>query len=259
MNYRIILSVLFSIFFCSVAISQKVNSFQFYVTPINQRIGNLNKQFTIVENPNIDVDYFKVPSYEFGIDYNHKFQNNWGYSIGLSIGNSGTKTFITLKHPDFNGIALDNYYRTVDFSILGLRLGASYKMSNRLRLHAFLNLHTYFNVRSNFHWITSYGISSNQIFNYDIVIYSDGYSLAKIIPDVRADFEIFPNLNFYMGLRWKFWDIFNDYTVKVVVTGFSENENIGKNDILHLSRAKGTDLSYYFGLVYDLPFGKKNN
>lgn len=260
MHTKIKAGLLFFLLFNNIVFSQKSNSLQFFASPFIQKVGNLNNQYTEVTNENIEVDYLKVPSKEFGIEYHHNFQSRWGYSIGFSWSNSGTKSITTLRHSEYPDVVLDNQYKSLQYSSIGLRLGGSYHLMDRINLHAFLNFYLPYIENKNTYWLTDYSIQSMQLFKYDTKIIVGGTvgSIPDIIPDLRADFEIFPNLNFYMGTHLKFWDFSDDYTMKVEVTGYAGNENYGKDEILHLSKAKGTDVSYYFGLMYDLPIKKKN-
>jgi len=251
--------LLFILFLNNFSFSQKSNSLQFFASPFIQKIGNLNNQYTEVSNENIEVDYLKVPTNEFGIDFHHNVKNKWGFSIGLSWANSGTKLITTLHHSEYYSLILDVQYKTFKYSSIGLRLGSTYQLMDRINLHANVNIFLPYVENKNTWWLTEYSVGSAQLFHYHTRIIVGGAvgSVPDIIPDIRADFEIFPNLNFYMGTRLKFWDFFDDYTMKVEVTGYAGEENIGKDEILHLSKAKGTDVSYYFGLMYDLPLKKK--
>ena len=259
MHKKISTLLFFTLLMNPITFSQKTNSLQFFASPFIQKIGNLNNQYTEVSNENIEVDYLKVPSKEFGIEYHHKFNGKWGYSLGLSWANSGTKSITTLYHSEYQSITLDVQYKTLQYSSFGLRLGGFYHLMDRINLHAYLNFQLPYVEKSNTYWLTDYGVLSQQLFNYHarIVVAGAVGSIPDIIPELRADFEIFPHLNFYAGMRLKFWDFFDDYTMKVEVTGFAGNENYGKNELLHLSKAKGTDVSYYFGFMYDLPFKRK--
>lgn len=259
MHNKIKTLLLFTLLINNFGFSQKSNSLQFFASPFIQKIGNLNNQYTEVSNENIEVDYLKVPSKEFGIEYHHNFQGKWGYSIGFSWANSGTKSITTLYHSEYQSITLDVQYKTLQYSSIGLRLGGSYHLMDRINLHAYMNIQLPYVENKNTYWLTDYGVQSMQLFKYHAKIYVGGTvgSIPDIIPEIRADFEIFPHLNFYTGMRLKFWDFYDDYTMKVEVTGYAGNENYGKDEILHLSKAKGTDISYYFGLMYDLPFKKK--
>jgi hypothetical protein len=259
MHNKIRTLLLVTLIISNFTYSQKSNSLQFFGSPFIQKIGSLNYQYTEVSNEYIEVDYLKVPSKEFGLEYHHNFQRNWGYSIGFSWANSGIKSITTLHHSESYNYVLDVQYKTLNYSSIGLRLGGSYKLTDRIKIHAYLNCQLPYEEIKNTWWLTDYTIQSGQLFQYKTKIIVGGTvgSIPDIIPELRGDFELTKNFNFYMGMRLKFWDLFDDYTMKVEVTGFAGNENFGKDEILHSSKAKGTDVSYYFGLMYNLPLKKK--
>lgn len=250
---------LFTLLFLSnIVLGQKSNSVQFFGSPFIQKIGNLNNQYTEVSSDYIEVDYLKIPSKEFGIEFHHNCQSKWGYSLGFSWSNSEINAFTTLRHPQYTNNVLMNNYNTLQYSSVGIRLGCSYRFKERIILHSYLSFYLPYDEKRNTNWQTDYSTGSQNFYNYNTRIVVPG-AFPNIIPDFRADFEIYQNLYFFIGMRLKFWDLLDLYRMKVEVTGYVGQENSGTNEVLHLSKVNGTDISYYFGLMYNLPILKRKN
>jgi outer membrane receptor protein involved in Fe transport len=252
--------ILFINFLFVTLTAQKSNSIQFFGSPFIQQIGNLNNQYTSVSNEFIEVDYIKTPSQEVGLGFHHNFKGKWGWGIGASWRNATYLTYINFRHPSWSGKVVFTDYRKNYIQAINLRFSASYKISEHIRLYGFINLGSPFTNSMNNHWADEFGIGSAQQFHYDCKIIENRLvPNYRLVPEFRVDFEIIKNLNFTLGLRWKFWTLPYDYEIKIEVNGYAGEENYGTYETIHSYKADGREISYYFGLMYDLPFKKNKN
>ena len=257
----------FAVFLCTHSIGQKKRSIEIYTNPFIFR-GNVNKQFTSVNNKYVDGQYSTPYIFESGFNYKVSYKK-WGWYAGLSFMSEQQAFTMTFYIPN------DKYINPVGLSQvnfvsnnLGMKAGVNYSVNEKLILNFGVNV---FNPISFLERGPSYnGLETGLYSKYLVdpaaenpqtaeVVTSAKYEykyhefgpVIYLIPEFSLDYKILPNTHLTLGARFKFWTKRTDTRFIASVEGYFDQNN-PQDRILHESEATNRGLYTYIGLKYDI-------
>ena len=208
---------------CQGQITHSIDAFGY---PLNQKLGNLEKQYISIGHELIDVQYQRTNPIEFGISYRQTFPNGLSWNIGHSVLLAKHRIFYRIFYSTLDPVAstIDEIDRTIMVNSFSFKIGLAYNFKKRFRTA--LNLIAYFP-----HWVASDGPSKIETVSASTSggwnIYEKIYELNHldepvIVPQFVFSVELLKGLHINTGFRLKFWSI-NDY-FRIDVTGYFNNE-----------------------------------
>jgi hypothetical protein len=260
---------LFSILVNISCLGQRKNSIQIFALPIIQKVGNLDKQYTSISNPYIDVHYANIPGFSYGLQFLRQRNEKWGWGIGFDhIFQNYTMDY---KFKSMYGNIYTSFHKKIKAQELALRYQLSYTVTKKLKANfiitAKIPIIYQFDGKGNLeegtlandHFFspdTSYSYPSMNIYTR---IYEDTNPLIQVLlPEFNFSYNIYKNFNLMMGMKLKFFQLDKEYgLIDVNVTGFIGKENAGTNKVVHESHIQNTNIAYYAGLSYNIPFKRK--
>jgi hypothetical protein len=275
---RVIFAILtLTTFFSSIGFSQttKNHNLQLYVNPFVLKMGNLPSQYSSLTNEQFSVDYNKPLIFQTGIDYTYT-SNKWSFIVGLSQMTQQQAMNFSFPPPYSSDYYLENLNRTLNFSsnFIGLKLGTSRQLAERIRINVSLNYFTSVTRKSrirNFNSNTPFNLS-NLYFDfsasYDLQtpdgiesvrteIYYDLFEQKYnpfLLPEISVDYALTSNFLLNLGFRSQFWSNPENYRFRFEVEGYinspNENEEIKP---LHSSRITPQGYYVWLGLKYEIP------
>lgn len=262
-------------FSCLLLYSQKTHHLEPFATPIIYQLGNINNQFTELENEHIGANYVNHPSFELGVQYRQKINEKWGWSAGLNY----QKTTYELKYLELwvplqenhSGDDLQepswSFNKKVQLDYFGLRLGLDYHFTDRIILGLYINGFNNNTFKRDPDANISQSVGSggtsgepDSTFTPISFLYrtniEDQFSVPVIFPEVNAEFELFKNFYFSIGFRWKFWKSKYETVFTTSVEGYTNFEDQEIRP-LHYSEARTRGFYVFSGIKYSIPLRKK--
>jgi hypothetical protein len=263
---KLLLFSFFTVFICTHSICQKKTSIEIYTNPFIYR-GNVNNQFTSVNNKYVDGEYTTPYIFESGFNYkvSHK---KWGWYAGLSFMSEQQTFTMTSYIPDYHYInPVDQIQVNFDSNYLGMKAGFNYSLNEKLILNfgvnvfnpiSFLEKGPFWNgldIVLNNEYLVDPAAENPQtaevtFAKYEYKLY-DLFPVIYLIPEFSLDYKILPNTHLTLGARFKFWTKRTDTRFIASVEGYFD-QNIPQDEILHESEVTNRGLYTYIGLKYDI-------
>ncbi|MDX2362009.1 MAG: hypothetical protein QNK23_14460 [Crocinitomicaceae bacterium] len=255
------------------AFGQKSHTLQVIANPFIYQFGNLNNQYTSIENDYIEAKFTNTPTMEYGLSYHQNFEGRWGWGIGSTWKNLVHKTQFNLYTINYwnstVGDTIKSYYFETKIQHFSIKANVSYKLSSRFTINAFLGVYfpvyeetnytkTQFTMASSITTIEPDTTYAQGLFLYDTRIYRDFKAMSpRFVPELNVNYRFYKGFSATAGLRLKFWKTANDDYLSMEVNGYAGVENYGTNEIIHRSDINAREFSFYFGLMYDISFKRK--
>lgn len=249
---------------CNNTLSQRSHGFQFFVTPYNQELGNLNNRYTSIECETVSSKFKIFPSYEFGGLYHHNFSNRFGWGIGSSFRFTKSQADFAFTGFDYPELFKYEYHNQTTVNYISVKLQSSYQLNRKIAFNVCLNFEESFYGSSkgdtrmskyvvvNSHLITSSGVITTTIQSNEILIYANRYQF-RIVPEVNMNIQLYKNLKLNLGFRCKFWKSNNPMLV-ATVNGFNGAENNKKPGLIYKAEMDNREYSLLIGLIYELKY-----
>jgi hypothetical protein len=126
--------------FPTLLFGQKTNSLQIFAQPFIQKFGNLNKQYIDVQNEYITVNFAKIPAQEYGLNFQHKRNSKWGWSLGASYYQQKHEVSIDIQRPLTPATFIFFHEnRKMTFRDLNIKYGVSYQQNECLKFNLLMN------------------------------------------------------------------------------------------------------------------------
>ncbi len=262
--------LLMLIFGIQSAISQRKHSISLISNPFIYKLGNLESQYTSVNNDFVKANYFNKPGFEFGFQYSLNLKNRFSYFVGFTWLNQRHKANYILFGPNeqFESLILNFHEIQLTENLIGIRMGSQFEINERLSLGLGVSFYAPLEIKSNMSTEKiHYTRSGYNLYNTPDSSYSElsfrlenkiqkRYGNGLIIPDIYFDYEMAKNFTLSLGCRFKLWTNQNDWILKYEVNGFTKPSSSGNEQLLFSSRIKSEGLYTYLGLKYTLPLSK---
>lgn len=252
--------------------AQGSNSLKLLVNPFVYRLGNIDNQYTSLDNEYISASYFNKPAQEFGLGYSYT-KSKFSLNTGFSWFHRKHRVNLIFQNPDpsFSDMILNFHDIQLEENLLGIRVGGEYALSDQLSVGLNILLYAPLEIRSN---MANYKIHYLR-YGYNNVITPDtSYSELSfqmenkirraprnglIIPELYLTYELYKNLNLLVGCKFKFWTSKDDWLLKIDSKGFTNASESNNVEPLFDSRIKNQGFYSFIGLTYDLPLTRKSN
>jgi hypothetical protein len=259
MNKFLVLALFFVLFSESIIAQKK--TFEFFVNPFIQKFGNLDKQYTITSSPHFDVDYQKLPSFNFGAALHCREKETQYFSVGLFHQTNFYQMKMTVFSPDSQPKRSSRYneFRKISTQNIGFNLFYSKQVLTNLTIcGGFSFLFPYY-TKSNLENVnkTSTGIggfigSQYYTYRFDYTITQKKFLPQIFIPEITLKTKISEKLSFNLGAQLQFFEIYKPGLINICANGFIGKDNSDTYEQIYKSRLKNTNLNFYFGLTYNL-------
>lgn len=257
------------LFHAQLITAQSKHSIRFISNPIMYKLGDLENQYTIIDNSFVTANYFNKPSQEFGLEYSIG-KRTFSFFAGFSWIHQRHRANYIVYHPKENYEWKILKYHDIKLTqnLLGIRIGGEFRINKSISCGLGLSFYSSLQVKSNM---------STQSIQYTSSVYSyystpdSSYSELSskldhkiqrkspwlIIPDLFITHELSKNFSLTVGCRYKFWSSQTDWLLKYEVKGFTEASESNNDQLLYSSRIQNKGVYAYFGLKYTLPLGAK--
>lgn len=264
----------FAFVLCHNSFGQKKKSIEIYANPFIYK-GNVNKQYTNVNNKYVDGHYTTPYIFECGFNYkvSHK---EWGWYAGLSFMSEQQYFQLNIYTPSEYYVYEPKEIFQFDFksNFIGLKGGIYYEINKKLNIAFNLTI-----FKQIVNWSRELSLKSNTIYQSIFSSYSpspeqmeEGYQdisyLINVkadnqfsyptyfVPELSFDYGILPNTSLVFGTRLKFWsrEYYDRFAIKV--DGYFDDTD-AQYQTFHESKIRSRGIYTYLGLKYNIPLVKK--
>ncbi len=255
---------IFLVFFSFVAsVFAQNRTIDFFINPYMQKFGNINKQNTLLSSQHFDVDYRKVPSFNFGISvhFNEKEKNYFSFALFHQNNFYQMKMNVfspTTPQPKDN--SKYNEFRKISTQNIGFNIFYSKLVTTNITLRGGFSFIFPYYTTSNLENIdrTTIGIggiiggAQYQTYRFDYKITQEKFLPQLFIPEIQLKVKMTDNFYFNLGTQLQFFEIYKPGYINITANGFIGNENSDQYNRIYESRLKNTNLNFYFGVTYAL-------
>lgn len=262
---------IFLLSFAHTAIAQSKHAIRFNCNPIIYKLGNLEKQYTIIDNRFITANYFDQVSHDFGVEYSIQNKKS-GFFAGLSWLHQKHRVNYVVYRPEevYDWEILNFHDIQLTENLLGIRIGGEFRINKYIKFGLGLNFYVPVKFRSTLplkgiHY-TRYTYS---YYNTPDSSYSELSSKLEhkiqrnkrdglILPELFFTHSLSKNFSLTVGCRYKFWAKQGDWLISYEVNGFAEASESDNERLLFSSKVRNKGIQAFFGLRYTLPIGDKD-